>query len=385
MAVNSSKTVTDQHLNSKEAAPRPERNGRTRTSRAKTSSARTSRAHTGRAQAGSGPDGTGPAAPSPVAQQQAWRHQRDLPIAGTRPSGSSTAGEVVLAYLRLQAHELRSLDPAVRADEYDAVHQMRVTTRRLRATLRSFGRVIPREQTAHLAGELKWLGQLLGAARDDEVLPAHLRDALRPVPAEDVIGPVHARVQGHFAPRRAAGHAEVTGALDSPRYAELMAELDLLTAGPLAGRQIGPKAGDPARDVLPKAVRKAYRQADRRMRRARRAPSGPARDTALHQARKSARRARYAAEAAALTSGKPARRFAKQMKKVQSVLGEHQDAVLARQSARDLGIGAHLAGENAFTYGLLHERERHQAARLQAAARKTWKQASRKRHLKWLS
>ena len=314
-----------------------------------------------------------------------WRHQRDLPINGTRPPRSAAAGDVVLAYLRLQAHELRSLEPAVRADEYDAVHQMRVATRRLRATLRSFGQVIPRAETSHLAGELNWLGHLLGAARDGEVLPAHLQASLRPVPAELLIGPVKARVQGHFAPRRAAGHTEVIEALDSARYAELMAELDLLTAGPLAGRQIGPKAGDPARDVLPRAVRKAYRQADRRMRRARRAPSGHDRDVALHQARKSARRARYAAEAAALVSGKPARRFARQMKKVQSALGEHQDSVLARQSARDLGIGAHLAGENAFTYGLLYERERHQAARLQSSARKTWKKASRKRHLKWLS
>src|SRR5689334_1591413 len=314
-----------------------------------------------------------------------WRHQRDLPITGTRPPRSATAGDVVLAYLRLQAHELRSLEPAVRADEYDAVHQMRVATRRLRATLRSFGRVIPRAETAHLAGELKWLGQLLGAARDDEVLPAQLQASLRPVPAELLIGPVQARVQGHFAPRRAAGHAEVLEALDSPRCAELMAELDLLIAGPLDGRQLGPQAGARARDVLPQAVRKAYRQADRRMRHARRTPSGPARDVALHQARKSARRARYAAEAAALVSGPPARRFAKQMKKVQSALGEHQDAVLARQSARDLGIGAHLAGENAFTYGLLYERERHQAARLQSTARKTWQKASRKRHRRWMS
>ena len=113
------------------------------------------------------------------------------------------------------------------------------------------------------------------------------------------------------------------------------------------------------------------------MRRARHTPPGPARDVALHQARKSARRARYAAEAARPAVGRPARRFARQMKKVQSVLGEHQDAVLARQSARDLGIGAHLAGENAFTYGLLHEREAHQAERLGPAARKTWKRASR--------
>jgi CHAD domain-containing protein len=318
--------------------------------------------------------------PERVAPDRAWQHQRDLPVTGSRPPRSAPAGDVVLAYLRLQAHELRILEPAVRADEYDAVHQMRVTTRRLRATLASFGRVVPRAETAHLAGELKWLGRLLGTARDDEVLPAHLRDALRPVPAELVIGPVQARVQGHFAPRRAAGQAEVTEALDSPRYAELLAELDLLTAGPLNG----PEASRPGREVLPKAVRKAGRQADRRMRHARRTPSGPARDVALHQARKSARRARYAAEAASLVCGKPAGRFARQMKKVQSALGEHQDAVLARQSARDLGIGAHLAGENAFTYGLLYEHERHQAAHLQSTARKTWKKASRPRYLAWL-
>jgi hypothetical protein len=72
------------------------------------------------------------------------------------------------------------------------------------------------------------------------------------------------------------------------------------------------------------------------------------------------------------------------MKKVQSVIGEHHDTVLARQAARDLGISAHLAGENAFTYGLLHERESGQADELQARARKTWKKASRPRHRKWM-
>jgi hypothetical protein len=42
------------------------------------------------------------------------------------------------------------------------------------------------------------------------------------------------------------------------------------------------------------------------------------------------------------------------MKRVQSVLGDHQDAVIARQAERELGISAHLAGENAFSYGLLY-------------------------------
>jgi CHAD domain-containing protein len=120
------------------------------------------------------------------------------------------------------------------------------------------------------------------------------------------------------------------------------------------------------------------------MRRARQTPAGPARDTALHQARKSARRARYAAEAAAPTAGKQARRFARQMKRVQSVLGDHHDAVLARQAARDLGVAAYLAGENAFTYGLLHERELHRAQRREADARQIWRRAARPRHRRWM-
>jgi CHAD domain-containing protein len=313
----------------------------------------------------SGPDATVPGQP---------------PIAGTRPARSAPAGVVVLAYLRLQAHALRWLEPMVRADEPDAVHQMRVAARRLRATLRSFGTVIARPDTEQVAGDLKWLGELLGAARDGEVLPAHLRDSLRPVPVELLIGPVPARIQGYFAPRRAAALAGLLEAFDSPRYLRLRAGLDRLTAGPLTG----PQAAAPARDVLPAAVRRAYRQAARRMRRARHTPPGPARDAAWHQARKSARRARYAAEAASLATRGPARRFARQMKKVQSVLGDHRDAVLARQAARDLGIAAHLAGENAFTYGLLDESERQRSQRLQADAGAIWKRASRRRHRRWM-
>jgi CHAD domain-containing protein len=312
--------------------------------------------------------------------ERSWHDHRDLPVPGTRPRPSASAAEVVTAYLRTQIAGLRSLEPKVRADEFDAVHQMRVTTRRLRGTLRSFGTVLPRSATGKLAAELKWLGGLLGAARDGEVLPEHLRASLEAVPVELLIGPVQARIQGYFAPRRASAREEVIEALDSRRYARLLASLDRLALDP----PLGPQAAEPARDVLPAAVHRAYQQASKRMRRAGHAPRGPAREAALHQARKSARRARYAAEAARPAAGKPAGKFAGQMKKVQSVIGEHQDAVIAREAARDLGIGGHLAGENAFTYGLLHEREAYQAERLRTQARKTWKRASRRRYRRWM-
>jgi CHAD domain-containing protein len=306
----------------------------------------------------------------------------DLPKPAHRAplTPSSTAGQVVLAYLGTHADQMKSLDPMVRRDEPDAVHQMRVATRRLRSTLRSFGSIIRRDGTQLLAAELKWLGTVLGEARDGEVLAGHLQAGLGEMPAELVIGPVQARVQGHFAAARADARAALLEALDSQRYFSLLDELDRLMAEP----PLTPRAARPAADVLPAAARRPYRQVRRRMRRAGRAPDGPSADTALHEARKAAKRARYASEAMAPALGQQARRFAKQMKAVQSVLGDHQDAVIARQAERDLGIRAHLAGENAFSYGLLYGRDACDAQRLKAQAWRTWKRASRPRYRRWM-
>jgi hypothetical protein len=59
--------------------------------------------------------------------------------------------------------------------------------------------------------------------------------------------------------------------------------------------------------------------------------------------------------------------------------------VVARGTARDIGIHAHLAGENAFTFGLLHERCDHDAARLAVQAENVWAGAFRSRYTGWLS
>jgi CHAD domain-containing protein len=286
---------------------------------------------------------------------------------------SAPAGQVVLAYLRVHAERLKALDPLVRLDEPGAVHQMRVASRRLRSTFRSFGRVLPRDATSGLAADLKWLGGVLGAARDGEVLDAHLRSRLRQAPVELRIGPVKARIHGHFASVRAAARTELLAALDSERYFALLDDLDGLLASPPLTAQ----AARPAAEVLPAAARRARRQLNRRMRRAWRTAPGQARKQALHEARKAARRARYAAEAMAPAIGGKAARFARRMKQVQSVLGEHQDSVIAGAAARDLGIGAHQAGENAFSYGLLCERDTCDGERLQAEARRIWQKAAR--------
>ncbi len=294
---------------------------------------------------------------------------------------ASSAGGVVTGYLGKHVDALKTLDPMVRRDQVDAVHQMRVTTRRLRSALRSFGEVVFASDTAHLAAELKWLGTILGAARDAEVLSAHIRNSLEQVPPELVVGPVMARVQGHFAPAGAAATSAAKRALDSERYFALLDQLDELVSSP----QLTGAAVRPASDVIRAPVRRAYRRTQRRMRAALRAPSGPSRELALHEARKAAKRARYAAEAVSPVAGKQADRFARQMKRIQTLLGDHQDSVIARQAERELGMIAHLAGENAFSYGLAYERDVVVGERLQQEVAGAWQRASRKRYRRWLA
>lgn len=291
---------------------------------------------------------------------------------GSRTARRPRADEVVLSYLDAQAAALRSLDPAVRRDEVDSVHKMRVTLRRLRATLQAFGMILPKQATRHLRDELKWLGGVLGDARDGEVLSEHLRTQLASTPTELVMGPAQARIRTHFASRQAAAGRAVLEALDSPRYFALLDELYQLLADPPRAAA----AAEPAGLVLPDAIGRAHKRTSRRIRRAKRAPSGRARDAALHEARKAAKRARYAAEAARPVRGLKARRYAKRMKAVQSVLGDHQDAVNARAVARDIAIEAQLAGESSFSFGLLHERAHHQACQYERQAKRAWKRAA---------
>ncbi|HEX6933048.1 MAG TPA: CYTH and CHAD domain-containing protein [Streptosporangiaceae bacterium] len=301
--------------------------------------------------------------------------------ASVRERPGTSAGDVLLDYLEAQVSALKAYDPMVRTDEPDAVHQMRVTTRRIRSTLQSFPVVRGGDSGARageLIAELRWLGGELGAARDAEVLAARLEERLAGLPAELVVGPVAARVRGHFARIGAEALAAMGEALESARYFALLDNLDQLLG------QREELSTVLTSTELKNAVRKTCKRTRRRMKHALSLPAGPGADVALHEARKAAKRARYAAEAVAPAFGPRAREFARRMKNVQSVLGEHQDAVIARGAVRELGMAAHLEGENAFSYGVICERETCAAGRLRKQARRAWRSASRQRVRRWL-
>jgi CHAD domain-containing protein len=282
-----------------------------------------------------------------------------LPASGAAPepplTRHSPAGEVVLAYLRDQAAAISHYDPLVRRDEPDAVHQMRVASRRARSVLQAFGTIIDRETTRPVCAQLKWLAATLGQARDTEVLQARLTADLAAVSPALVIGPVQARITAHFAAQLTQARQTALDTLDGQRYLRLLDDLDALLADP----PLTPLAAHPAGKALAKPVR----QAARRLQRALGAvPGAENRDTAIHEARKATKRARYAAEAAVPALGIPASRQAAQAKELQQLLGDHHDSVVARAVLLDLAGTARAAGEDTFTYGLMHQRQACQAA-----------------------
>ncbi|MER7396099.1 CYTH and CHAD domain-containing protein [Streptomyces sp. NPDC000151] len=271
--------------------------------------------------------------------------------------GEPSAEQVVLRYLARQVRAVVELDPAVRRDLPDAVHQMRVATRRLRSALRSYATVLDRSATDPVGAELKWLATELGVGRDAEVLTARLQEALAALPKELRPGPVRTRLRTWSQAHRSGTRRHLTAVLDGTRYLALLESLDALLTDPPRARA----AARPAAQVLPKAVERDFRRLAGHVATALAAPPGRDRDLALHEARKAAKRTRYAAEAARPELGRPAKELAARMTELQELLGDHQDGVLAREALRELAAQAHAAGENAFAYGVLYAREESRA------------------------
>ncbi|MFD5147326.1 CHAD domain-containing protein [Streptomyces sp. NPDC058401] len=289
------------------------------------------------------------------------------PTAGEGPE-QDTVGAHVLAYLREQRDILIAQDPAVRRGLPDSVHQMRIATRRLRSAFKTHRRILDPAETGPVGEELRWLAAELGVDRDQEVLLERIQTRLDELPRTLVLGPVRGRLKIWNVARRTGSRRAALAALDSRRHVALLNSLDALLADP----PLLKAAARPAASALPAAVLGDYERLAGRVGAALSMDPGQGRDLALHEARKAAKRARYAAEAAAPALGKPARRLAKAVKAVQTLLGDHRDGVVAREALRALAVQAAGAGESAFTWGVLYAREEALAERREHELPQVW-------------
>ncbi|MGE7439720.1 CHAD domain-containing protein, partial [Kitasatospora sp. NPDC001175] len=300
------------------------------------------------------------------------------PTGSASAQAAESAGALVMDGFRAQLEALLTLDAAVRRGQEDSVHRMRVTARRLRSLLKAHRRLFQRDQAEVLATELRWLGRLLGQARDQEVLGEELVDQLDALPAH-----LRSALRGRLTARYAQGYRRAwqraVAELDSARYFALLERLDAFATDPPLRR----RAHQKARKYLSGVLRHEQRRARKRLDRALRTTPGPQRDQALHRARKAAKRARYTADHAQShiphRTAKRVAKFGARMKQLHKVLGTHQDTVVARHElvrleSEDTGRERH-----AFAYGVLYERQRHIAAAARSRLPKLRRRAGRRK------
>lgn len=228
----------------------------------------------------------------------------------------STIGELIQAAINVNSHRLKESEPAVRLGlDPEAVHDMRVATRRLRALLRLFRRFLP-ANAMRIRSELAWLADALGGVRDLDVQLQALIEVSTQAHVSDedtstIIAPLEAR--------RSRARNELLNSLNSDRYSMLVAGLNVLQ-----GRAMGKRSRQSAVSVLPKVL---YRACSRAFRDGSRIANDSAGEQ-YHKLRLRCKRLRYAADVARNIYGKPARTFCKALAELQDVLGQHQDALV---------------------------------------------------------
>ena len=239
-------------------------------------------------------------------------------------------------------------DVVMRLDvDPEGVHRARVATRRMRSDLRTFRTSLEPGWLEPIREELRWLGSVLGEARDADVLLARIQGRTGSIAETEAPGV--AEVVEALDQRRKQAHAVLIESLRSDRYIAL---LDRLVEA--ADRPVVLTDDDaPVRDIVPDLLSGPWKHLRAAVQVARKDPG----DVELHTVRIRTKRVRYAADAVAPLLGKPVRRFAEAAADLQSVLGEHHDSVVAESWLRAWAADIR-SGEAAFAAGMLAGMER---------------------------
>ncbi|HKH11792.1 MAG TPA: CHAD domain-containing protein [Rubrobacter sp.] len=292
----------------------------------------------------------------------------DTDVGPTRIGPGMSLGGVAFAVLRRQFAEMRAHEPGTRiGEDPEELHDMRVATRRMRAAMKVFEGALP-ERAKWLREELRWVARAMGDVRDLDVQI----DNLEGLEAEGEGLKSLGKIRGVLKKRRTEARGRMLEALDSVRYGRLEASFgEMLRRGPGAERELARTNGhgpedEPVTSAAPALIsarHRKWRKAAKRL-----DESSPPED--FHDLRKKGKRLRYALEFVSEVYGGAVAALISPLKALQDDLGDHQDAVVAVETLRELGTikdGPRTPRGAAFTMGVLSERHLREAAGVRAA------------------
>ncbi|AXK85362.1 CHAD domain-containing protein [Nocardia farcinica] len=276
--------------------------------------------------------------------------------ANTRPLPATDAQPIaaprLAAYLQAQRDALVAAEGQALDGDATAYIGMLGAVRRARSALTVYRATVGgHREIRRLIEELRWFGYDLDLFHDLDVQRTRIAAALALLRPSHVQGPVRARIGAYFDVRIRPARIIAEDALDSDRYRTLRGDLADVV-GLLHGSAAWPDT-HPVDDSIAELVDRMRL----RMHTVTGALGEDAHDAAVHDVRKVVRRARYFAEA--MRDLDPVRfdHARTELAAVQDLLGEHHDAVVAKNHLVQLAREADNADEPTFTYGMLCQRQ----------------------------
>ena len=216
-------------------------------------------------------------------------------------------------------------EPVLRSGNPEAVHQMRVAVRRLRALLSAFRPVLDTDATQFLRTELTWLQRQLGPARDWDVF---LHSTLEPLIAGVREEPSLEELRHAVENARHAAYAVARDTLRDRRYTRLLLRLQLwLDSVPWDRKSSSPALGEPVASLAEKILEKRHRKLEKLGER-----FASLSEKEMHEVRLRAKKLRYATEFfRPVYPQKATKKFIRTLVEIQDTLGSLNDATVGRE------------------------------------------------------
>jgi CHAD domain-containing protein len=283
---------------------------------------------------------------------------------------AATAHDVAIAELRRLLSGWLQHEPGARlGQDPEELHQLRVTARRIDATLALFKRQLP-PALLHSRKTTKAVLRSLGAARDLDVLLSELERYCARLPEHEraAAEPLRARLESE----RGRARARMIRGLDSEPTRRWLETLTLAGAEHDAGN-----GSDRATLVMPERVRRRFRKLRKSVGKLR----GKSSMEDYHLVRRRAKQLRYATECGAVMFGKPADDMLRVLRRLQDRLGAHQDAYMAQNRLADLAAdpASGLPPATLFLMGRLAEHYKQATAEARQTLARSWRKVRGKR------
>jgi len=246
----------------------------------------------------------------------------DAPIADTPArkvtlSPAETVADAARKAIVFGAESLLRNQAAAESGEVEPLHQLRVATRRLRASVELFSSFIYASQLRIFRRDLPWLGSEAGAVRECDVTAALIESRASKIDPDlkDPIAPIVAALES----RRKLEFAKLCELLESKRYRSLLVKLSnpaIKKAG--ADRRLGVAAAQLIRPAAHGASRFGKRLAD----------DAPA--LVFHKLRVRLKRLRYELEMMAPLGAKRQKKTLRRLEDLQELLGLYHDLTVAK-------------------------------------------------------